>query len=60
MSKIKEILEKKGPHFNTVEPSTPVLDALTIMQSASIAVMRPTHARLRADQAGSLPRSATV
>ena len=36
MSKIKEILEKKGPHFNIVAPATPVLDALTIMQSENL------------------------
>ena len=36
MSKIKEILEKKGPHFNIVAPTTPVLDALTIMQSENL------------------------
>lgn len=46
MSKIKEILEKKGPHFNTVEPSTPVIDALTIMQSENLSyvvVMENNH-----------------
>jgi CBS domain-containing protein len=46
MSKIKEILEKKGPHFNTVEPSTPVVDALTIMQSENLSyvvVMENNH-----------------
>ena len=36
MSKIKEILEKKGPHFNIVAPNTPVLEALTIMQSENL------------------------
>jgi hypothetical protein len=36
MSKIKEILEKKGPHFNIVASTTPVLDALTIMQSENL------------------------
>lgn len=36
MSKIKEILEKKGPHFNIVAPHTPVLEALTIMQSENL------------------------
>lgn len=36
MSKIKEILEKKGPHFNIVSPNTPVLEALTIMQSENL------------------------
>lgn len=46
MSKIKEILDKKGPHFNTVEPSTPVIDALTIMQSENLSyvvVMENNH-----------------
>lgn len=33
MCKIKEILRKKGPHFNVVSPNTRVLDALTLMQS---------------------------
>jgi predicted transcriptional regulator len=33
MCKIKEILRKKGPHFNVVSPNTKVLDALTLMQS---------------------------
>lgn len=36
MSKIKEILEKKGPYFNIVSPSTLVLDALTIMQTENL------------------------
>jgi len=36
MSKINAILEKKGPHFNIVAPTTPVLDALTIMQSENL------------------------
>lgn len=36
MSKIKEILEKKGPYFNIVGPSTLVLDALTIMQTENL------------------------
>ncbi len=46
MSKIKQILEKKGPHFNTVAPSTPVVDALTIMQSENLSyvvVMENNH-----------------
>ena len=33
MCKIKEILRKKGPHFNVVSPNTKILDALTLMQS---------------------------
>jgi CBS domain-containing protein len=36
MSKIKEILQKKGPHFNTVTPDTKVVDALTIMKSENL------------------------
>ena len=46
MSKREEILEKEGPHFNTVEPSTPVIDALTIMQSENLSyvvVMENNH-----------------
>ncbi|MEY2646733.1 MAG: hypothetical protein RL158_709, partial [Bacteroidota bacterium] len=33
MSKIKDILTKKGPHFNIVTPETKVLDALTLMKA---------------------------
>ena len=33
MCKIKEMLRRKGPHFNIVSPNTKVLDALTLMQS---------------------------
>jgi predicted transcriptional regulator len=33
MCKIKEMLRRKGPHFNVVSPNTKVLDALTLMQS---------------------------
>ena len=33
---VNAILEKKGPHFNIVAPTTPVLDALTIMQSENL------------------------
>jgi CBS domain-containing protein len=36
MSKIKEILDKKGPHFNIVASKTLVMDALTIMQSENL------------------------
>ena len=36
MSKIKEILIKKGPHFNVVDPETKVLDALTIMKTENL------------------------
>ena len=36
MSKIKEILQKKGPHFNVVDPQTKVLDALTIMKTENL------------------------
>lgn len=36
MSKIKEILQKKGPVFNTVTPDTKVLDALSIMKSENL------------------------
>lgn len=36
MSKIKEILIKKGPHFNVVHPETKVLDALTIMKTENL------------------------
>ncbi len=36
MSKIKEILQKKGPVFNSVSPDTKVLDALSIMKSENL------------------------
>lgn len=36
MSKIREILQKKGPHFNVVTPETKVIDALTIMKSENL------------------------
>ncbi len=36
MSKIKQILQKKGPHFNTVTPDTKIVDALTIMKSENL------------------------
>ena len=36
MSKIKEILQKKGPVFNSVTPDTKVLDALSIMKSENL------------------------
>jgi len=36
MSKINEILLKKGPHFNVVAPETKVLDALTLMKSENL------------------------
>jgi CBS domain-containing protein len=36
MSKIKEILQKKGPLFNVVTPDTKVMDALTIMKSENL------------------------
>lgn len=36
MSKIKEILQKKGPVFNVVTPDTKVLDALSIMKSENL------------------------
>lgn len=36
MSKIKEILIKKGPHLNVVDPETKVLDALTIMKTENL------------------------
>ena len=36
MSKIKEILQKKGPHFNVVTPDSKVLDALTILKSENL------------------------
>jgi len=39
MSKIKEILEKKGPHFNIVAPTTPVLDALNSMHSENLSYL---------------------
>lgn len=36
MSKIKEILQKKGPVFNVVTPDTKVVEALTIMKSENL------------------------
>ncbi len=36
MSKIKEILQKKGPLFNVVTPDTKVVDALTLMKSENL------------------------
>jgi CBS domain-containing protein len=36
MSKIKDILTKKGPHFNIVTPDTKVLDALTLMKAENL------------------------
>ena len=36
MSKIKEILQKKGPVFNVVTPDTKVVDALTIMKTENL------------------------
>ena len=36
MSKIKDILTKKGPHFNIVTPDTKVLDALTLMKADNL------------------------
>ena len=36
MSKIKDILIKKGPHFNVVDPETKVLDALIIMKTENL------------------------
>ncbi len=36
MSKIKDILAKKGPHFNIVTPETKVLDALTLMKAENL------------------------
>jgi predicted transcriptional regulator len=36
MSKIKEILLKKGPVFNVVTPDTKVVEALNIMQSENL------------------------
>lgn len=36
MSKIKEILQKKGPVFNTVTPDTKVVEALNIMKSENL------------------------
>lgn len=46
MCKIKEILRKKGPHFNIVSPNTKILDALTLMQSENysyVVVMDDDH-----------------
>jgi CBS domain-containing protein len=36
MSKIQEILSKKGPHFNIVSSNTKVVDALTILKSKNL------------------------
>ena len=36
MSKIQDILTKKGPHFNIVTPDTKVLDALTLMKAENL------------------------
>jgi CBS domain-containing protein len=36
MLKIKDILTKKGPHFNIVTPDTKVLDALTLMKAENL------------------------
>lgn len=36
MSKIKEILHKKGPIFNVVSPDTKVVEALNIMKSENL------------------------
>jgi len=36
MSKIKQILQKKGPVFNSVTPDTKVVDALSIMKSENL------------------------
>jgi predicted transcriptional regulator len=36
MSKIKEILQKKGPIFNVVSPDTKVVEALNIMKSENL------------------------
>ncbi len=36
MSKIKELLQKKGPVFNVVTPSTKVVDALTLMKAENL------------------------
>ena len=36
MCKIKEILRRKGPHFNIVTPDTKVNDALVIMQTENL------------------------
>jgi predicted transcriptional regulator len=36
MSKIKDILVKKGPHFNIVTPDTKVIDALTLMKAENL------------------------
>lgn len=36
MSKIRDIIVKKGPHFNIVPADTLVLDALTIMKSENL------------------------
>ena len=46
MCKIKEMLRRKGPHFNVVSPNTKVLDALTLMQSENysyVVVMDEEH-----------------
>lgn len=36
MSKIKELLQKKGPVFNVVTPNTKVVDALTLMKAENL------------------------
>jgi len=36
MSKIEEILQKKGPNFNVVTPDTKVVEALNIMKSENL------------------------
>jgi CBS domain-containing protein len=36
MSKIKDILQKKGPVFNVVSPDTKVVEALNIMKSENL------------------------
>jgi len=36
MSKIQEILQKKGPNFNIVTPETKVVEALNIMKSENL------------------------
>ena len=36
MCKIKEILRRKGPHFNIVTPDTKVNDALILMQTENL------------------------
>ena len=36
MSKIKDLLQKKGPLFNVVTPDTKVVDALTLMKAENL------------------------